>query len=56
AGVAQVCNPAFPRAPPALMNNNRTRLAISHFVTNVSALGLDDIRGFNLDTYIPSLL
>ncbi|RMU56220.1 hypothetical protein ALP29_100457 [Pseudomonas syringae pv. avii] len=44
------------RAPPALMNNNRTRLAVSHFVTNVSALGLDDIRGFNLDTYIPSIL
>ncbi|EGH49672.1 hypothetical protein PSYPI_47698, partial [Pseudomonas syringae pv. pisi str. 1704B] len=40
--------------PPPLMSNNRARLVIGHFVPNGSALGLDDIRGFNLDTYIPS--
>ncbi|KPB77988.1 Uncharacterized protein AC499_2493 [Pseudomonas amygdali pv. lachrymans] len=38
------------------MSNNRTRLAIGHFVLNVSALGFDGVWGFNLDTYIPSIL
>ncbi|RMU27809.1 hypothetical protein ALP32_102170 [Pseudomonas avellanae] len=48
--------PSDQRAPPALMSNHRARLVIGHFVINVSALGLDGIWSFNLDTYIPSLL
>ncbi|KPX92659.1 hypothetical protein ALP68_101294 [Pseudomonas ficuserectae] len=44
------------RTPPPLMSNNRARLVSGHFVPNGSALGLDDIRGFNLDKYIPSIL
>ncbi|KPB15295.1 hypothetical protein AC519_5477 [Pseudomonas savastanoi] len=38
------------------MSNNRARLVIGHFVPNGSALRLDDIWGFNLDTYIPTIL
>ncbi|RMR74848.1 hypothetical protein ALP81_101352 [Pseudomonas savastanoi pv. fraxini] len=48
--------PSDQRAPPALMSNNRARLSIGNFVFNVSALGFDGVRGFNLDTYIPSVL